>query len=158
VTGQVWISDGNLALLKEYIFSSRRLLRQSKASHEDRNAVFLTRDGNLFGKGDGNASRGISVQLGRLRKAGFANGIDVFRDFKFHQTRCTFATELARSTLAHGSVSMAVQIVKQALLHKSEKTTFTYIRFIEKSAVMSKVANEFTRDFLGIAAAETQNA
>jgi hypothetical protein len=53
---------------------------------------------------------------------------------------------------------MAVQIVKQALLHKSEKTTLTYIRFVEKSAVMSKVADEFTREFLGIAGAESQNA
>lgn len=151
VTGQIWISDENLKLLKDYLFSSRRLLRQSKASVEDRDAVFLTRDGNLFGKGDGNASRGISVQIGRLRKAGLANGIIGFRNFKFHQTRCTFATELARSMLAYGTVSMAVQVVKQALLHKSEKSTFTYIRFIEKTAVMSKVANEFTREFLGIA-------
>lgn len=157
VTGQIWISEGNLLLLKEYIYSTRRLLRQGKASTEDRDAIFLTRDGNLFGKGDGNSSRGISVQLGRLKKAGVANGIVSFRGFKFHQTRCTFATELARSALAHGTVSMTIQIVKDALLHKSEKTTFSYIRFIEKTSAMSKVANEFTREFLGIAGAETQN-
>lgn len=158
VTGQIWISESNLNILKEYIFSTRRLIRQSKARSEDRDAIFLTRDGKLFGEGDGNASRGISVQLSRLKKRGIANGISDFYYFKFHQTRCTYATELARSILAHGSVSMAVQIVKQALLHKSEKTTLTYIRFVEKSAVMSKVADEFTREFLGIAGAESQNA
>ncbi|RMV70397.1 Integrase/recombinase [Pseudomonas coronafaciens pv. atropurpurea] len=154
VTGQAWISDEDLQLLRDYIFSTRRLMRQSKATAADRDAVFLTRNGNTFGKGDGNASRGISVQLGRLRKAGIAHGMNVFRNFRFHQTRCTFATELARTALSHGTASMAIQLVRQALLHKSEKTTLTYIRFIEKTAVMSEVANAFTRDFLGLAGSE----
>lgn len=114
----------------------------------------MTRDGNAFGKGDGNASRGISVQLGRLRKAGEITGIDAFRNFRFHQSRCTFATELARAALKHGTVSIAIQLVQQALLHKSEKTTLTYIRFIEKTAAMAEMADSFTRDFLGIASEE----
>ena len=154
VTGQVWISDEDLGMIRDYMFSTRRLKRQSNADASDRNLIFLTRDGNAFGKGDGNASRGISVQLGRLRKAGEITGIDAFRNFRFHQSRCTFATELARAALKHGTVSIAIQLVQQALLHKSEKTTLTYIRFIEKTAAMAEMADSFTRDFLGIASEE----
>lgn len=151
VTGQIWISDEDLSLLRDYIFSARRMLRQSKATVENRDAIFLTKDGKTFGQGDGNASRGISVQLGRLKIAGLAAGISAFQNFRFHQSRCTFATELARTALTHGTTSMAIQLVKQALLHKSEKTTLTYIRFIEKSAVMATIANAFTQSFLGLA-------
>lgn len=151
VTGQVWISDADLSLLSEYMFSARRLMRQAKASEEDRDLLFLTKDGNGFGKGDGNASKGISVQLGRLRKKAVAEGNGFLRNFRFHQSRCTFATELARTALRFGSTSTAIQLVRQALLHKSEKTTLTYIRFIEKSAPMAEMANAFTRDFLGLA-------
>lgn len=154
VNGQIWISDEDLKLLHDYAYSTRRLVRQSRAVTVDRDVLFLTRNGNVFGKGDGNASRGISVQLGRLRKAGIARGLNVFRNFRFHQSRCTFATELARIALRHGTASMAIQLVRQALLHKSEKTTLTYIRFIEKTAVMSVVADAFTREFLGLAGSQ----
>lgn len=154
VTGHVWISDEDLALLHEYMFSTRRLIRQSKADADSRDSIFLTRNGTVYGKGDGNASRGISVQFGRLRRIGIARGLNVLQNFKFHQSRCTFATELARTALSHGTASMAIQLVRQALLHKSEKTTLTYIRFIEKTDVMSMVADAFTQDFLGLAGAE----
>lgn len=154
VTGQIWISDEDLKLLNEYIYSTRRLARQSQAAPDSRDVIFLSRYGKAFGHGDGNASRGISVQLGRLRKDGISNGISAFRNFRFHQSRCTFATELARIALKHGSVSTAIQLVRQALLHKSEKTSLTYIRFIEKMEVMSEIADAFTRDFLGIAGSD----
>ncbi|PYD30132.1 integrase [Pseudomonas syringae pv. pisi] len=151
VTGQVWVSDSDLALLRKYVFSARRLKRQSKAAQGNRDTILLTRFGLPFGNGDGNASRGISVQFGRLRKDGVASGIGAFQHFRFHQSRCTFATELARTAMQVASVSMAIQIVREALLHKSEKTTLTYIRFIEKAVPMAEMANAFTRDFLGIA-------
>jgi integrase len=151
VTGQVWISDADLALLRGYVFSARRLKRQSQAAVENRDTIFLTKNARPFGNGDGNASRGISVQFGRLRKDGVASGIGAFQHLRFHQSRCTFATELARTAMQFASVSMAIQIVRQALLHKSEKTTLTYIKFIEKAAPMAEMANAFTRDFLGIA-------
>ena len=82
------------------------------------------------------------------------NGVIAFRGFRFHQSRCTFATELARVAMKMGTVGMAVQLVKQALLHKSEKTTLTYIRFIEKTDAMSGMADAFTRDFLGLGGSE----
>lgn len=154
VTGQIWISDEDLQLLRDYTFSPKRLKRQAKAKAENRDLIFLSKNGNAYGEGDGNASRGISVQLGRLRKEGLRNGIRALRDFRFHQSRCTFATELARVALKMGSVGMAVQLVRQALLHKSEKTTLTYIRFVEKTEVMSEMADAFTRAFLGLGGSE----
>lgn len=154
VTGQVWISDEDLQLLRDYMFSPKRLKRQAKAKEGSRDIIFLSKDGNAYGEGDGNASRGISVQLGRLRKEGLLNGITAFRGFRFHQSRCTFATELARVALKTGTVGMALQLVRQALLHKSEKTTLTYIRFIEKTEAMSNIADAFTRDFLGLGGVE----
>jgi integrase len=88
--------------------------------------------------------------MGRLRADGLAAGVKAFLHFRFHQSRATFATELARVVLRNGGISLAIQIVKEALLHKDEKTTLKYIRFIEKSAVMQEAADAFTREFLGL--------
>ncbi|MBM5458561.1 site-specific integrase [Pseudomonas sp. P66] len=150
VTGQILISDEDLRLLKSYISSRRRLLRQAKANAENRNLVFLTRHGTSYVASDGNASRTVNVELGRLRKAGLREGINAFHKFYFHRSRCTFATELARAACKALPLSDAIQLVKASMLHKDEATTIKYIKFIEQSADMAELANEFTRRFLGL--------
>lgn len=154
VTGQIWIEAGDLQSLKDYFYSVRRLKRQAQAKPHHRDLVFLSRFGRPYGDpGTGfgvESNRAIKVEMGRLRAAGIASGVNVLNNFHFHQSRCTFATELARVVLRHGGVSMAIQMVKEALLHKDEATTLKYIKFVEKSAVMAEVADEFTRSFLGL--------
>ncbi|XSS63191.1 tyrosine-type recombinase/integrase [Pseudomonas sp. B11] len=147
VTGQALINQGNLEKLKSYIYSARRLKRVALARKENSNLVFLSRFGAPYATVDG--AKSINVELGRLRNKGLREGIHAFDGFHFHRTRCTFATELARAALKYLTVSDAITLVKGALLHKDEKTTLGYIKFIESHAEMSALANEFTRKFLG---------
>lgn len=154
VTGQVWISSNELDLLKSYMFSARRLKRQIKAAKEDKNHIFLTRYGKRYeAKGD-SSIRGVTVEMARLRQAARNKRITCLYEFKFHQSRCTFATELAKAALKHGNPSFAIQLVKQALLHRHEATTMKYIKFIERTRAMSSAADEFTKAFLGLARIE----
>ncbi|MGE6528628.1 tyrosine-type recombinase/integrase [Pseudomonas sp. NPDC077382] len=150
VTGEVLISSRDLDMLRHYIFSVRRLKRQTLADPQHRDLIFLTRFGTRYGTEGSDSSRAINVELGRLRKAGQRIGIVALHNFHFHQSRCTFATELARLALRHGGVSFALGIVKQALLHKREDSTLRYIRFVEKTKIMAEISDEFTNLFLGM--------
>lgn len=155
VTGQIWIEGGDLRELKQYIYSTRRLQRQVLAATHDRDVVFLTRFGKPYSDQISDTSRAVNVEMGRLRKLGVASGLSALHGFHFHQSRVTFATELARLVMKHGTVSLAIQMVKEALLHADEKTTLLYIRFIEKNKIMSKSADDFTQAFLGLMAENT---
>lgn len=77
VTGQVWIEQSDLEMLKQYAFSTRRLKRASRAAPEHRQQVFLTRYGLPYGTPESESSTAINVEMGRLRKAGLAAGIKV---------------------------------------------------------------------------------
>ncbi|WP_256349486.1 site-specific integrase [Pseudomonas gingeri] len=155
VTGQVLINQGELEKLQSYIYSARRLKRVALASKENSNLVFLSRFGTPYATIDG--AKSIHVELGRLRNKGLREGIHAFNGFHFHRTRCTFATELARAALKYLNVGDAIALVKGALLHKDEKTTLGYIKFIESNAEMGALANEFTKKFLGIIKNDEQN-
>jgi len=142
VNGQAFISHTDLGLMEDYCLSSRRLSRAAKALPMDRDLVFLTRFGKPYGTEGSDFSQAINVELFRIRKRALESGLYCFKNFHFHQTRCTFATELARIALPYGA-QFALQIVKEALLHKNESTTIRYIKFIEKDAIMKKAADSF---------------
>ncbi|HDS1731365.1 tyrosine-type recombinase/integrase [Pseudomonas putida] len=142
VNGEAFISHDDLALIEDYCFSSRRLRRAAKAAQASRDLIFLTRFGKAYGSEGSDFSQAINVELSRLRKRAAQNGLECFQNFHFHQTRCTFATELARVALPHG-LDFAIQIVKEALLHRNESTTLRYIKFVEKDAIMKKAADTF---------------
>lgn len=154
VTGQTWICTADLDLLKTYMFSTRRLRRQLLAAKEDKNHIFLTRYGKRY-EAKGNSSvRAVTVEMARLREVARSKQVAALQDFKFHQSRCTFATELAKAALRHGNPSFAIQLVKRALLHRHEATTLKYIKFIEQTQAMATAADEFTKAFLGLASIE----
>lgn len=150
VTGQVWIPQPLLEDLIEYSGSPRRLMREAKASHQDRHLIFLTRFGNGYGRRGSDQSTAVNVEMFSLRRAGVAAGLGVLRHFHVHQTRCTFATELARLVIAAGGVVNAVAIVKDALLHRDEATTFRYIKFLQNASAKEAAANAFMAAFTGI--------
>ena len=112
--------------------------------------MFLTRFGNPYAQRGSGKSVAINVEMHYFRKIALANGLQSMRDFRFHQTRCTFATELARIAIGAGGGIHAVAIVKEALLHKHESTALKYIKFVEKTPIKQELANTFTRAFLGI--------
>jgi integrase len=128
----------------------RRLKRQGKAAPENRDTVFLTRFGNTYAMRDSDKSPALNVEMHAFRKRGVASGMAVLRHFYFHQSRCTFATELARLAIRTGGAINAIAIVMEAMLHRDEATAFKYIKFIEKSPAKEDAANAFTRDFLGL--------
>ncbi|WP_235086201.1 site-specific integrase [Chromobacterium sp. Beijing] len=150
VTGQVWITKVQLDELLTYVYSVRRLLREAKSNPENRDLVFLTRFGNPYIKHGLDKSTAINVEMHSLRQSGLKNGVTVLRNFHFHQTRCTFATELARLAIHVGGSINALAIVKEALLHKHEATSLKYIRFVEKTPLKIEMGNAFTREFLGV--------
>ncbi|ANC01149.1 integrase [Pseudomonas putida] len=150
VTGQVWITRELLEKLLRYSHSERRLKREIKASPDHKDLVFLTRFGNPYAQRGSNKSAAINVEMHGFRKIALANGIQSMRNFRFHQTRCTFATELARLAISFGGGLHAVAIVKEALLHKNESTALKYIKFVEKTPIKRELANSFTKAFLGI--------
>lgn len=150
VTGQIWITKQLLDALKEYAYSPRRLMREAKAAPEHRNLLFLTRFGNPYGRRGSDQSSSINVEMSGFRKSGMKNGLSALHKFHFHQTRCTFGTELARLAIAAGGAINAIAIVREAMLHKDEATSFRYIKFVEKTPIKEEAANAFTAAFLGV--------
>lgn len=150
VTGHVWITKSLLDELMVYCYSAERLLRQAKAKPENRDLVFITRRGNPYADRNKDRSPAINVSMSTLRKIGRKHGISALKVFKFHQTRCTFATELARLAVKAGGAIHAIGIVKDALLHRDESTTIRYIKFIERTPIKISMANDFTKAFLGV--------
>jgi len=150
VTGQVWITKVLLKELQTYAYSIRRLMREAKSAPEHRDLIFLTRFGNPYGRRGFDKSTAINVEMHSLRKAGTSRGIAVLREFNFHQTRCTFATELARLAIHVGGAINTIAIVKDALLHKHEATSLKYIRFVERMPIKVEMGNAFTQEFLGL--------
>lgn len=141
------ISVDLLEELRDYACSTRRLKRQSKSLPIHRDLIFLTRFGGSFSD---QRSRALSMEMSRLRKAGAEAGVHVLRDFHFHRSRATFATMLMKAALKYLPVGDAVQIVREACLHKSESTTMKYVRFIEVNSAMSDVADAFSAAFFGM--------
>ncbi|MBB5502342.1 site-specific integrase [Paraburkholderia sp. MM5384-R2] len=157
VTGQIPICETHLNRLRDYASSMRRLKREAKASRLNKDLVFLTRYGNPYCQRGSHNSNAINVEMAAFRKISVANGIGAMRDFHFHQSRCTFATELARLAIRLGGSLFAVSMVMEALLHKNESTALDYVKFVEKSKIKEEVGNAFDREFLGLLRARQEN-
>lgn len=151
VTGHIWIPHQLLQALIEYAHSERRLKRAARANYPgNRELLFLTRFGNPYAARGVDKSASMNVELHGLRQRAEIHGVAYLRGFRFHQTRCTFATELARNAVSVGGAIHAIALVKEALLHRKESTSLKYIKFVERTPIMAEVANEFTRAFLGL--------
>lgn len=150
VTGQIWITQTHLDRLLQYVYSVRRLEREAKAAPHHRDLVFLTRFGNPYAQRGSDKSVAVNVEMHAFKRLAVAGGLNVMRGFRFHQSRSTFATELARIAIRSGGAVNAIAMVKEALLHKHEATSLKYIKFVEKTPAKEDAANAFTREFLGL--------
>jgi len=154
VTGQIWIPAALCDEVLEYSKSLRRVTREAIAASENRDLVFLTRFGNPYGRRRGSGlSSAVNVEMSTLRALGIKAELKVFHRFHFHQSRCTFGTELARLALATCSdVAVVIAMVANALLHgpRSEATTFKYIKFIQAEPAKQLLSNNFMMAFSGI--------
>lgn len=119
-----------------------RLERQFKAAPENKSLIFLTKDGKPYSQGS------INTAMSDLRKELVAAGLTQFHDFKFHQSRATCGTELARLFMQQSDAE-AIEMVRDWLMHKEVSTTWSYVKFIEKSKVSAQANSEFIQYFLG---------
>lgn len=153
VTGQIWMPQALLDELLVYAEGWRRIEREAKARCENRDLLFLTRFGNPYGRRGTEHSSAVNVEMSAIRKKAMQSGLKVFRKFRFHQTRCTFGTELARLALSTCSdVALVIGMVSDALLHapSSEATTFKYIRFVQAAPIKQALSHRFMVAFSGI--------
>lgn len=154
ITGHVWIPRSLRDYLLEYVKSLRRATREYRASPENKNLVFLTRFGNPYGRRGSDQSSAINVEMSELRKKGIKSNIQILKEFHFHQSRCTFGTELARLALSTcKDANLVIAIVGNALLHgpNSEAITFRYIKFIQTFPIKEALSNRFFSEFSGVA-------
>lgn len=154
VSGHIHITKANLEALREYFYSTRRLKRQASAKAEHRDLIFLTRFGNPYVNRGSDKSSALNVEMHTFRKLASPLGLPALRHFHFHQSRCTFATELARLAIKACGAINALHIVKVFLLHKHESTSMRYIKFVENAPAKERAADAFTRDFLGAIAGQ----
>lgn len=149
VSGQIRISAELLQELIIYAQSANRLARVMKAKREVQGLLFLTKSGRPYVQPNTESGSAIRTLTYEVRKEAKARGCTELFNFRFHQTRCTFATRLTQSLLNKHSKHEIIALVKSMLLHKNEATTWTYIRFVEVAPLMQDAADAFTSAFLG---------
>lgn len=160
VTGQVWIPEALRDELLEYAKGWQRMERAMRTSPENRDLLFLTRFGNSYGRHGTDQSSAVNVEMSNFRKRGVKAGILVLRRFRFHQSRCTYGTELARLALSVcADTALVIAMVSDALLHapNSEATTFKYIRFVQALPLKQALSHNFMVAFSGFSLGAQQN-
>jgi integrase len=144
VSGALLFPSELVDQLERYAYSARRLNRQARASDKDRTLLLLTERGNAY------SETSFTKLISHLREKLAMAGLDQFREFKFHQTRATFGTQLMRLAMnILPSQVDAIVFVRDAMLHKDEATTWKYVKFIEKEPVKEALSDEFFNLYVG---------
>lgn len=145
VQGSLLVPSALLEDLKRYATSSSRLLREAKALPSHKGALFLTRYGKPY-------AVSTAVRLThKMRQRAVRAGLHFMRRFHFHQCRATFGTWLLELLFECGlSTADAIGFLRDAMLHKDESTSITYVRFRENSRGKQKVAAAYNAAFTGL--------
>jgi len=143
ITGEIMVPSAVLEDLKVYSSSARRLLREAKAAVVDKDRLFLGRRGQPY------SADTVDRLVGLMRSQAVAAGLSFMHRFRFHQSRATFGTWLMEILLDAGARTDAIRIVRDAMLHKDERTTFGYITFIERQRSKGQLAAAFNEAFTG---------
>ncbi|MEI6001857.1 site-specific integrase [Paraburkholderia bengalensis] len=144
VSGELWVPKAVLADLKTYASSTTRLLREAKADQRDKNLLFLARSGRPY------TVETVNRLVYEMRRRAVIAGMRFMQRFRFHQSRATFGTWLTELLLECGAKTDAVRLVRDAMLHKDEQTTFGYIKFLENTRAKGEVAAAFNTAFTGL--------
>lgn len=145
VTGQAIIPTDLLHMVREYCDSPRRLKREALAPASLKNLIFVTRFGNpYFAKRGQDKSSSVNVELHRLKSI-IRSYEPHSENFKFHQTRATFASQVANIAANILDGGSAIAVVQDLLLHKDARTSQAYIQFNDRSPIKSALSNEFSR-------------
>lgn len=144
VRGSLLFPSLLLEELQCYAYSSRRLTRQARAPEENRSLLFLSERGNAY------SETSFTKLISYLREKLMAAGLTQFQEFKFHQTRASFGTQLMRlaMNILPNQVD-AIIFVRDAMLHKDEATTWKYVKFLEREPIKEALSDEFWNLFTG---------
>lgn len=144
VQGYLALPSFLFSTLQKYAHSTKRLIRQAKADSSQKDLLFLSFRGNMYSENT------FTKLFSDLRNKLISSGHTQFKNFKFHQSRATYGTCLMRIALDKtGSQSNAIIFVKERMLHKSESTTWKYIKFIEDTKDEEEFAKQFFNLFTG---------
>jgi integrase len=145
VSGEVYFPKLLIEELTNYFNSPDAILRRSRAKYGLRKTVFLTSRGNRY------TSQTFGTLMHRLKSELIDAGHTQFGRLKFHQLRATFGTMLMRAALEikGNNSAKAIEFVKDAMLHKDEKTTWTYVKFIEKEPIEAAFLEILWKMFTG---------
>lgn len=144
VFGEILIPSALLEDLKVYARSTRRLLREAKAEKKYKGLLFLSRTGKPYSVAT------VNTANFECRRRAVAAGLHEFSNFTFHQSRATFGTWFMQLMLDAGGKTNAIRVVRDAMLHRDERTTLGYIKFLENSVSKMHAANEFNAAFTGM--------
>lgn len=142
VNGEVSIPTHVYDLLCSYVKSSRRLKRAVRASKKDGQLVFLNKNGRSYCRKGRGSSSSVNSEVMKIRNIARQRGIRL--SFKFHQTRATFGTNFVMENLDRPGVTLkaVIGMLKDMLLHTSERSTMTYIKYVQNHKAKAKWANE----------------
>lgn len=146
--GSVVIPNALFEDIREYITSPRRLKRYATAAPQFKQILFLTRFGHRYASIGSDASSAMNVEMSRFRKIARKSGLNL-NNFKFHQTRATFATNLAKIAIHTEGVN-PIELVAECLFHKDEATAMRYVTFVKKLPTKAILGNNFTKAFFGL--------
>lgn len=151
VQGRIIVPSWLFQTLLEYVTDPARLKRESLASPENKDLIFLTRFGRRYADRESGSGTAIGRAMVDLRRKAVNAGLKFVKHFHFHMTRATFGTWLTSTLLERGYNAKAVlTFVSDAMLHKDIENTLRYIKFVEQTPIRIEVANEFTQAFLGL--------
>ncbi|MFM0197593.1 site-specific integrase [Paraburkholderia strydomiana] len=143
VNGDLMVPEALLVDLRAYASSTERLKREAKAKKPYKNVLFLNKNGRPY------TVDSVGSLVREMRTRAVASGLNFMHQFKFHQSRATFGTWLMELLLELMKPAEAVRIVKEAMFHKREQTTFGYITFLKDTRAKTEAADAFNEAFTG---------
>lgn len=132
------VPDALAQRLTSYITSVRRLKRAIKHGGRYSQHLFLTPQGRPYHDDNGVPSSAIGVAIHRIRAIAKASDLPI-EDFRFHDSRATFACNLLDAAMAIGiPVTSALSIITEFLGQSDERTALRYVQYAQKRRVVEK--------------------
>lgn len=149
------VPDALIQRLTSYITSVRRLKRAIKHGGRYSQYLFLTPQGRPYHDDDGIPSSAIGVAIHRIRAIAQASDLPI-EDFRFHDSRATFACNLLDAAMAIGiPVTSALSTITEFLGQSDERTALRYVQHAQKRRIVGKYNDLYGQWLLELTQHET---
>ncbi|MES3708623.1 hypothetical protein QC590_10305 [Pseudomonas putida] len=132
VNGKILVPVPVYEMLRSYALSPRRLSRASKTMDRGINELlFLNKNGRSYCRPGRDRSSSVNDEMSKIRKVALSRGVNL--RFKFHESRATFGTNFVMENAKMPDVRLdsVVGVLRGLMLHKSERATMTYIKYVQ---------------------------